>query len=210
MSDIPGCTPVAGTEPASSMPADDQAEPGAPQPPQRLTAGRYGEVQWGYNGEIGSYDAMGRKYEHDRAEHYKSKLAQLRTERDEWAAKWQRGRRELAELKHPGMTGTVRALASEGETGPDFPDGPESEGFAPGFEERCGRAGPAQERLERVYQLCAWLRISEDKPCNRCSAKVSTPCGPGTLGCFALAEEAYKIAHGEQRFEHFSEEKARS
>ncbi len=53
------------------------------------------------------------------------------------------------------------------------------------------------ERRERIHRLCAWLKISEDKPCNRCEPHVNTAEGCGILGCFALAEEAYRIAHGE-------------
>lgn len=38
-----------------------------------------------------------------------ARVAEAEKERDEWAAKWQTVRRELAELKYPGMTGVVRA-----------------------------------------------------------------------------------------------------
>lgn len=34
-----------------------------PKQPERLTAGRYGEVQWGYDGDIGTYHEMGLRYE---------------------------------------------------------------------------------------------------------------------------------------------------
>ena len=46
----------------------------------------------------------------------RTELAQARAEcerltkdRDEWAAKWREARKQLAELKFPGMTGTVKA-----------------------------------------------------------------------------------------------------
>jgi FtsZ-binding cell division protein ZapB len=38
--------------------------------------------------------------------------AQLTAERDMWHEKWTRLRRELGELKWPGMTGVVKALAA--------------------------------------------------------------------------------------------------
>lgn len=54
------------------------------------------------------------------------------------------------------------------------------------------------ERTERIYALCKWLRNVEADPvnCDRCPHRVETPYGPGILGCYAMAEEAYEIAYG--------------
>lgn len=53
------------------------------------------------------------------------------------------------------------------------------------------------EKTERIYALCKWLRNVEADPvdCRRCPARVSTSYGPGVPGCYALAEEGYEIAH---------------
>ena len=50
--------------------------PDWPKMPERLTAGRYGEMQWGYAEYVGSYDFIGRKYEYDRAEAATARLKQ--------------------------------------------------------------------------------------------------------------------------------------
>lgn len=48
---------------------------------------------------------------------------------------------------------------------------------------------------ELVHQVCPYLRQSLD--CKKCSRTVQSPYGPGTQGCFALAEEVIEIVSRE-------------
>lgn len=52
-----------------------------PSEPTALNTGRYAERLWGYNGEVGSYSEMGRRYERDRAEFWKQRYQELRVVR---------------------------------------------------------------------------------------------------------------------------------
>lgn len=77
-----------GAKDGPGMLAAEQQVPAWPEEPQRLTAGRYGEVQWGYAEYRGDFDYIGRKYEFDRAE---AAIARLKR-----VTEWMKGRMPCA------------------------------------------------------------------------------------------------------------------
>ena len=48
------------------------------------------------------------------------------------------------------------------------------------------------KRFNRVHAVCTYLRHAA---CLKCPARVQSPYGPGTAGCYLIAKEVINIAH---------------